>query len=109
APILPLAELEPLPRSRAARLLPFYGARIASQQSVFAQLFAMPLIRLHQRSGDREAQRAGLAGIAAAIADRFHVERAQRVGRDKRLLNVRHERRTREVITQRPSVDIPLP
>src|SRR5688500_11737594 len=69
----------------------------------------MPVVRQHERPRDPEAQRTGLAGQPAADDARLHVERAQRIGRGERLLNVRHERRPREIIAQRPPVDGPFP
>src|SRR6267143_3113259 len=54
---LSLTELEPLPRARAARLLPLDHAWIPRQQSLLPQLLAMPLVRQAQRPRDREAQR----------------------------------------------------
>src|SRR6266540_5518599 len=81
---LPLRELEPFAGSSSARLLP------------------------HHRARDAEPHRAGLTGEPAADHTRLHVERPERVGRGERLLNVRHERRPREIVAQRPPVDAPL-
>ena len=56
----------------------------------------------------REPERACLARLPAAIHMRPHVERAERVGGGEALLNVLHQRRPREVVTQRAAVDVPL-
>ena len=56
----------------------------------------------------RQPQRAGLARLAAAVHVRPHVERAERVGGGEALLDVLHQRRPREVVTQRAAVDVPL-
>ena len=52
---LALAELEPLPRARPARLLPLDRARIAGQQSRGPELGPVRTIGLHQRPRDRHA------------------------------------------------------
>src|SRR5260370_25898723 len=106
---LPLAELEPLPRARAARLLPLHRARIARQQTVLTQLFAVPLVGQHERARNPEAHGTRLARHTAAAAQRADVEGAESVRSRKRLLNVRHERRSRAIVTQAPPVHVQLP
>src|SRR5438477_5699356 len=106
---LPFRELEPLPRAGAAGLLPLHGPRIARQQPLLPQFLAMPVVREAQRPGDSQPHRARLPRHAAAPAVALHVERAERVGRGERLLNVGHERGPREIVAQRPAVDVPLP
>src|SRR5690242_18731282 len=106
---LPLTELEPLPRARAPGLLPLHHPWIARQQSVLPQLLAMPVIREAQRPGDAQPQRARLPRHAAAPHQRANIERAERIGRRERLLDVRHERWPGEIIPQRAPIDIPLP
>src|SRR5438445_9965916 len=105
---LSLAELEPLPRSRAARLLALDHPRISRQQSLLPQLLAVSLVRQAQRPRNRETHRPRLPRHPAAPTQRPHVERAERVGRRERLLDVRHERRPGEVIAQGALVDVPL-
>src|SRR5256885_4794523 len=61
------------------------------------------------RSRDRESQCPGLTGLTASRRDGADVERAQRVGRRERLLDMGHERGAREVVTERPTVDVPFP
>src|SRR6266480_113580 len=106
---LSLTELEPLARSRAARLLPLDDPRIPRQQSLLPQLLAMPLVRQAQGPRNRESHRPRLPRHPAAPAQRPHVEGAERVGRGERLLDVRHERRPGKVVAQRTPVDVPLP
>src|SRR4029077_14218792 len=53
---LPLAELEPLARSRPSRLLALHHPWIARQESLLAQLLAVLLVRQAQRPRDREPQ-----------------------------------------------------
>ena len=65
-------------------------------------------IGLDQRPSDREPERAGLARLAAAVHVGLHVEGAQRVGGGEGLLDVLHQRRPREVVAQRPAVDVPF-
>src|SRR2546421_3913784 len=106
---LSLRELEPLPRTRAARFLPFDCARIPREQALLAEFLAMPIVGHHQCARNAQPHGARLPRQSAAHHARFHVERAERVGRGERLLNVRHQRGTRKIIAQRPSVDAPLP
>ena len=91
-----------------ARLLALDRPRIAGQQSGRPELGAVHPVGLDQRPGDRHAHRAGLAGLAAAVHVRLHVEGAQGVGGGERLLDVLDQRRTGEVVTQRAAVDVPL-
>src|SRR5690606_30126881 len=104
-----LRELEPLACSGAARLLALDHARVAGEQAGSAQLGAVLLVGLAQRASDRVPHRTGLAGHAAAAHVRLDIEGAERVGRGERLLDVLHQRRAREVVTQGAAVDIPLP
>ena len=69
----------------------------------------MQTVHLEQCPGNAQSERAGLAGDPAAVAMGSHVERAQRVRCGKGLLDVLNQRGPREVITQRPAVDFPLP
>src|SRR5438132_3589404 len=68
----------------------------------------MSVVRQHQRTGDPETHRPRLAGESTAHDARLHVESTQRVGRGERLLNVRHERRPGEIVTERAPIDAPL-
>ena len=54
------------------------------------------------------AMRPSLPARSPALQRSFHVERAQRIGGGKRLLDVLHERRPREVISQGAAVHVPL-
>src|SRR6266850_316434 len=106
---LPLAELEPLARSGAARLLPLHHPRIPRQQSLLPQFLTVPLVGQAQRPRDREPHRPRLPRHPAAPTQGPHVEGAERVGRRERLLDVRHQRRPGKVVAQRAPVDVPLP
>src|SRR5262245_36999641 len=106
--LLTLRELEPLSCLRTTGLLALDGTSVAREETQIAKFAAVSLVNLDERTRHGETQRAGLTRLAAAVHVRFHVEAAERVGRDERLLNCRHQRGAREVITQRPSVDVPL-
>src|SRR6476660_9853467 len=105
---LPLAELEPLPGAWATRLLALDGARIARHEPGGPELGPVLPVRLHQRPRDPQPKRPGLARLPAPVHVRLHVERAERVGGGEALLDVLHQRRTREVVAQRAAVDVPL-
>src|SRR3989441_5415560 len=105
---LTFTELEPLARPCPAGLLALDRPRVARQQSLLPQLLAVPLVGEAQRPPDREPQRPRLPRHAPTPHQRPHVERAQRVGRGERLLDVRHERGTGEVVTQSALIDVPL-
>src|SRR5687768_1613684 len=53
-------------------------------------------------------QGAGLTGLPAAIDVRLDIKRPERVGGGKRLLDVLHQRRPREVVAEGTAVDVPL-
>src|SRR5260221_1649249 len=105
---LPLAELESLSCLRPAWLLPFDRTRVPCQKTQVAELAALRLVDLHDGARHREAQRTGLARLATAGHVRLDVEAAEHVGRRKRLLNGGHQRRAREVVSQRAAGDVPL-
>src|SRR4051812_11719740 len=105
---LPLAELELLSCLRTSRLLALDRTRIAREQTEIAKLPAMPFIHLHQRTSDGKAQRASLPAHSTALEVRLDVELAESIGGNERLLDLRHEHRTREVIAQRAAIDVPL-
>src|SRR4051812_49543401 len=68
----------------------------------------MTFVHLHERAGDGEAKSACLAADSTALEVRLDVELAESVGGDERLLDLRDEHRTREVVTERAPVDVPL-
>src|SRR5437879_888004 len=105
---LSLRELEPLARPGPARFLALHHPRIARQQALLPRLLAVPFVGEAQRPPDGEPQRPRLPRHPAAPHQRPHVERAERVGRRERLLDVRHERWPGEVIAQGALVDVPL-
>src|SRR6266550_598132 len=59
---LPFAELEALARALLAVFLALLDARVARQEAFLLQPRAQLEVVPHQRAGDAEAQRAGLAG-----------------------------------------------
>src|SRR5580765_4698419 len=98
ASVLALAELEPLPSLRTARLLALDRTGIAGQQAKVPKLAAIRLIERHERASDRQAQCPSLTRLPAAIDVRANVEPAERVRGRERLLNGRHQRGAREVV-----------
>src|SRR5687768_17008669 len=107
-PGLALGELEALAGAGTTRLLALDFTCIASHQAELAQLLAVGLIELDQCASDREAHGARLARHATAIEARLHVEATERVGQRERLLDGRHERRARKIVTERTAVHVPL-
>jgi len=105
---LTLAELEALARLWTARLLPLDGSSVAREKAEIAKLAAMALVHLHEGSRHGKAQRAGLAGRAAAVDVRLHVIATEGIRRGKWLLNSRHESWPGKVVAQRATVDVPL-
>src|SRR3954471_13073421 len=71
---LPFAELEALARALLPVLLAFLDPRVAGQEAFLLELRPQFEVVLDQRPRDAEAQRAGLAGDAAAGNRREHVE-----------------------------------
>src|SRR5690606_27528154 len=71
-------------------------------------LGAVLLVRVHQGPGNGQAERTGLAGLPAAIHMRLHIERPARVGGREGLLDVLHQRRAREVVSEGAAVHVPL-
>src|SRR5690606_9584559 len=104
----PLAELEPLAGTRLARLLALDRARIPRQEAVGPELGTVLLVGAHQRPGNGQAERAGLAGLSPPVHVRLHVERTERIGGREGLLDVLHQRRAREVVSERAAVHVPL-
>src|SRR5690606_13744193 len=106
---LALRELEPLARPRLARLLPFHLARIARQQAALAQNAAKLRVVLQQGAGDPQTDRARLSRQTAAVDPDLHIETALVLRHDQRLLRMLLQREPRQVVTQRPPVDLPIP
>src|SRR6185437_1340883 len=106
--VLSLRELEPLSGLRPPWLLALHRAGIAREQPQVAQLAPMRFIHLHERARHRQPQRAGLSAQATTLQMRLHIEAAQCVRGRERLLNGRHQRRTRKVIAQGTAVHIPF-
>src|SRR5262245_36259981 len=82
---LPLRELEALAGARLSVLLALLHAGVAGQHAFLAQHAAQRLVEAHERPGDAEADRAGLAGQPAAVRRGVHVVAADRVGERERL------------------------
>src|SRR4029077_1501282 len=74
APTLPFAELEALARALLPVLLAFLDARVARQEAFLLELRPELDVVLDERARDAEAERARLAGDAAAGDGREHVE-----------------------------------
>src|SRR5688572_24663644 len=72
--VLALRVLDASTRAAEAVLLALLHARIAGQQALLAELLFERRIGLHEGAGDAEADRAGLAGEAAAGARDEEVE-----------------------------------
>src|SRR5687768_11958936 len=106
--MLALRELEALAGLRTTRLLAFDLARVAREQAEVTQLPLVRLVDLDERTRDREPQRARLTGHPATVQVCAHVVPAERVGGRERLLDRRHQRRPRKVVTERAPVDVPL-
>src|SRR6185503_14755401 len=102
---LALAELEALARASHTVLLAFLGARIARQQPRLAQRRPEFLVELDERAGNTEANRAGLAGDAAACRRREHVKTLHHLGDDERLANDETVSLGREARLERALVD----
>src|SRR5438045_9713703 len=71
---LPFTELEALARALLPVLLALLDARVARQEAFLLQLRPELGVVLDERAGDAQAQRAGLAGDAAAGDSGEHVE-----------------------------------
>src|ERR1043165_8278554 len=83
---LPFAELEALARALLPVLLALLDARVARQEAFLLQLRPELGVVRDERAGDAEAQRARLAGGAAAGNGREHVEFIGRFGHGQRPL-----------------------
>src|ERR1700676_5812760 len=70
---LALAELEALAGALLAVLLAFAHARIAGQETIFAQARAQLRVEYRERAGQSHAHRARLAANAATIHGGHHV------------------------------------
>src|SRR5206468_7759059 len=88
-----------------ARLLPLDLARVAGQETGLLEVDAQRFVRLQQRPRDAVAQRAGLAGDAAAVDPCPHVEAGLRAAHLQRRGCDRPQRGAWEVLRQRLAVD----
>src|SRR4051794_25660647 len=104
-PLLAFAELEALARSGHAVLLAFLRSRIARQESTRLQRAPQVRVGDAERAGDAQTQRAGLTSHAAAAHRREHVVAARKLRQDKRLLDLRPQRRGREELFEGAAVD----
>ncbi len=67
------------------------------------------LVDLHERAGDARGEaRPACPACPPPSTCAFTSNAPERVGRGERLLDVLHQRRTREVVTERAAVDVPL-
>src|SRR5262245_12952868 len=101
---LPLAELEPLARSRLSVLLPLLHARVAREQAFAAQGRTETFLLARQRAGDRHAQRARLTREPATVRPRQQVVLLTRLRDGQRLQGVPHQRIAPQVFVDRPVV-----
>src|SRR5215831_19373544 len=103
--LLPLAELEPLARTRAPVLLALLHARVAREQPFATEHALERLVLAHQRARDREPQSAGLTRQAAAANPGHHVVLARRVRKRQRVQSRLHERFALQVLEWSAVVD----
>src|SRR5262245_29207381 len=90
--LLAFAELEALARALLSVLLAFLDPRVARQEAFLLQLRPELDVVLDEGARDAEAQRAGLAGDAAAGDRGQHVELVGRFGHGQRSLDLGAER-----------------
>src|SRR4029078_7710101 len=83
-------------------------AGIACEKPQIAELAAVGLIDLHERTRYSETKRTGLAGESAALNAGHDIEASQSIGCCERLLNRRDVRGTREIVAECATVDLPL-
>src|SRR4029453_2813958 len=98
--LLAFGELDPRPRAALAVLLALLLARVAGQEAAALQHRAQRRVGLLEGARDAVAQRAGLAGDAAAPEQRVHVEGGGHVGGLERLARRGLERLAREVLLE---------
>ena len=102
---LALAELRAPPGALEAGLLALDLACIARQEALLLERRPQLGIGLAERTCDPVAQRAGLAGDAAAVAQRAHVEAVAQSGQLERRRGRRAQGRASEVLVERAAVD----
>src|SRR5579883_1300009 len=108
-PRLPLAVLRSLAGLLETGLLALLHPGVAGEESGLLQNRAVRLdVRLVQRAGDAQAQRAGLAGDAAAVDPGDHVVAAVQLQDVERLVDFLLVHLVREVRVEGPAVDLPL-
>src|SRR5947207_9605495 len=102
---LPLAVLELLTGAGLTVLLPLAGARIAREQPRFLQWLAKLVVETRDGARQSVADRAGLAGGAAALDRHEHVELSDGVRDRQRLRDDHPQRLAREVVLEGAAVD----
>src|SRR5262245_9478546 len=102
---LAFAELEALSCAGHAVLLPFLGAGVACEQAVLLQPGAQFGIELAQRTGNPQANRAGLSGDATAGHRGQHIELLGGLGERERRLDVHARRLDREELFELSVID----
>src|SRR5205823_2821294 len=85
-------------------LLTLGGPGVPGQEAGLLQRRTVVDLVLHQRPGDRQAQRAGLARGAAATQVREDVEALRLLGQHQRFAHQLLLHLAREVVLQRPAV-----
>src|ERR1700730_14687356 len=83
-------------------------ARITGEKSKFLEPLAQLNIELHQRPGDTQTRRSGLAGNTAAIRQNQNVKFVGSLGGKQRLAPRNTQRLGLEIRIERPSVDLDL-
>src|SRR3954452_1837202 len=106
---LALGVLGRLARLLQAVLLALLDPRVAGQEAGLLQRRTVVGLDLLQRTGDAEAQRAGLPGDAAAVQAGDHVVRAGLLERDERLVDGLLVHLVREVLLEGAAVQLVLP
>src|SRR5579863_9547616 len=71
---LPLAELEPAPRTLLSVLLAFFHARIAREKTILAQRWPQFRVQPRKRARKTHAHRSRLSTHAAALHNRLHLD-----------------------------------
>ena len=106
---IPFRELEPLARALLAVLLPFLGARIASQEPALSKTRAKFGIENDQRPGDAQFGCTRLAVHAAAPGIDEDVELPRQLRAHQRLLDLRAQRLGGKVAVEAAPVDGQFP
>src|SRR3984893_2203076 len=103
---LALGELEAAAGFGFAVFFALDDAAVAGQEALALQQRAQARLVAGQRLADAVAPRAGLAGETAALDGAPHIELAEPVGRDERLVDQHPQHRPREIDRALAAVDV---